>query len=76
MSEETDDIAGAVAGKLWSVSLRVPFRLLFLCMAHRESLRCVSFIPVPVRAPLFWCLWDRMGALALSSNTKLIFPDH
>ena len=65
----------------WQVSseacpFRVLFRLLFLCMAHRESLRCVSFIPVPVRAPLFWCLWDRMGALALSSNTKLIFPDH
>ena len=48
----------------------------FLSMAHRESLRRVSFILVPVSVPLFWYLWDRMDILALSSNIKVIFPDH
>lgn len=76
MSEEIDDIAGTVAGKLWS---RGPFRVLFrlfFSLHDSQSLRCVSFILVPVSVPLFWYLWDRMDILALSSNIKVIFPDH
>lgn len=77
MSEEIEDIAGTVAGKL---EVMVPSGscsdCFFLCMAHRDSLRCVTFIFVPVSVPLFWYLWDRMDILALSSNIKLIFPDH
>lgn len=36
----------------------------------------LEFILMPVSVPLFWYLWERMDILALSSNIKLIFPDH
>lgn len=77
MSKETEDITGTMAGKLEVVVLSGSCSdCFFLCMAHRNSLRYASFILVPVSVPLFWYLWDRMDILALSSNIKLIFPDH